>query len=156
MAYLAFYKGKGTWVDRLIRWSTRSAYSHVEIVHDMEEKWQHFTFGYQCYSSSARDGGVRSKLIKLNPDHWDLVEVTWRDDFDLDLFIENDSAKYDYSGIVFSHIFSLGRHNKNKWFCSEICAAALGLPKPQNYSPGRLKDHVTQLNHIYKQGLKAA
>lgn len=157
MAYLAFYKANGTLVDRLIRWSTRGTVSHVEIVHNMEERWEHFAFGHLCYSSSARDGGVRSKLIKLNPDHWELVEVKWRDDFDLDLFIEADGAKYDYLGIIFSQIFSLGRHSKKRWFCSEICACALGLPEPQTYSPERLKNLAVHLNSIAEtRGKKVA
>ena len=49
---LAFYKGKGNWVDLIIRVFTNSPYSHVEIV--LNKDW---------YSSSPRDGGVRVKQI---------------------------------------------------------------------------------------------
>ena len=43
---LAFYKGKGDWVDKLVRWWTKSQYSHVEVV-----------VGNTWISSSPRDGG---------------------------------------------------------------------------------------------------
>lgn len=61
---LAFYKGKGNWVDLLIRVFTHSKYSHVEIVHNKD--W---------YSSSPRDGGVRVKQIVDDGNGWDFVEV---------------------------------------------------------------------------------
>lgn len=63
-AKLAFYKGKGNWVDLLIRVFTHSKYSHVEIVHNKD--W---------YSSSPRDGGVRVKQIVDDGNGWDFVEV---------------------------------------------------------------------------------
>ena len=47
---LAFYKGEGDWVDKLVRWWTKSQYSHVEVVGNM---W---------VSSSPRDGGVNAKI----------------------------------------------------------------------------------------------
>ena len=45
---LALYKGRGTLFNALIRWWTRSPYSHCELV-----------INGTCYSSSIRDGGVR-------------------------------------------------------------------------------------------------
>ena len=77
MITLAFYKGRGSswWIrlqDGLIRFATRSPYSHVELIvgraeHDREET---------CLSSSGRDGGVREKRIVLERAKWDLVDLT--------------------------------------------------------------------------------
>ena len=71
MITLAFYKGRGSswWIrlqDGLIRFATRSPYSHVELIvgraeHDREET---------CLSSSGRDGGVREKRIVLERAKW--------------------------------------------------------------------------------------
>ncbi len=52
-------------------------------------------------------------------------------------------ARYDYAGLVLSQVLAFGRHDPDKWFCSEICAAALGLPNPQRLSPQFLFDVVT-------------
>jgi hypothetical protein len=48
-------------------------------------------------------------------------------------------APYDLVGALASPLrlpFSVGP--QRWWFCSEIVAAALGLPQPWAYSPGRL------------------
>jgi hypothetical protein len=51
-------------------------------------------------------------------------------------------ARYDYAGLMLSQVLAFGRHNPDKWFCSEICAAALGLPNPQRVSPQFLFDVI--------------
>ena len=143
MITLAFYKGRGSswWIrlqDGLIRFATRSPYSHVELIvgraeHDREET---------CLSSSGRDGGVREKRIVLERAKWDLVDLTAQPD-EIGAFIRDRiGARYDYWGIVFSQILSLGRHDTSKWFCSEICAAALGMANAQRMSPQALYDMV--------------
>lgn len=144
MITLAFYKGRGaSWwhrvQDALIRFATRSPYSHVELIEGPARHGEEAV----CLSSSGRDGGVRETAILLKRDSWDLVEM---DDqpAEIALFIrQRIGARYDYIGIVFSQILSLGRHDAQKWFCSEICAAALGMPNAQRMSPQALYDVVT-------------
>lgn len=51
LVQLAFYKAKGDWVDKVIRWWTSSKYSHCEVV-----------IGDEWFSSSPRDGGVNAKI----------------------------------------------------------------------------------------------
>jgi len=86
---LALYKGEGDFYDKLIRFVTNSPYSHCELVIDG-----------LCYSSSARDGGVRMKQIYLNPDKWDLYPVTADKLWALDWFINNVGKKYDWIGAI--------------------------------------------------------
>ena len=52
-------------------------------------------------------------------------------------------AKYDYAGILLSQALSLGIHDDELWFCSEIVAAALCLPRPERFSPQFLYGVVT-------------
>jgi len=62
--YLAFYRSdheNSRFMDRLISRVTNSVYSHVELVYDMAIDYH----DGRCYSSSPRDGGVRSKHITL-------------------------------------------------------------------------------------------
>ena len=75
--YLTLYKGPPTndivhvishWVTCIvlsIRDLKITKYSHSEIYID----------GI-CYSSSVRDGGVRSKVIDLNSGKWDIVDLS--------------------------------------------------------------------------------
>ena len=147
---LAFYKGKGDWLDWLIRLFTRSKYSHVEYVQDstaMDDQGRH-----ECWSSSFRDGGVRVKPILLGDEKWDLVPVL-NFGHDLQVYFElKKGAKYDYLGILFSQIFAIHWQQKSKWFCSELISEALGYPAPESFSPGHLSHVVDLLNAAFIAG----
>lgn len=145
---LAFYKGRGQGrLERLqdlaIRTFTRSPYSHVELAAGS------FKAGdiARCYSSSMRDGGVRSKEICLDGNHWDLVVLQVPADQPVALVRDNLGAGYDCFGVLFSQILPITRHRSRRWFCSEICAAALGFARPHTYSPGLLFQHVTKMQN---------
>ena len=138
MIKLAFYKGKGDFFDKLIRIWTNSPYSHVEII--INGIW---------YSASPRDGRVRAKKIDPNPSHWDFIEIPSKNAENMVKFIESQlGKKYDWLGILLSQIIPLGEENPNRWFCSEICSAAVkkGGKKlknhPQWYSPARLFEEL--------------
>ncbi len=144
MITLAFYKGRGKtrWQrlqDAAIRCATRGIYSHVELIAGPVEIGQEAV----CLSSSGRDGGVREKHILLNPNHWDLVHLDIESPGSADFIRSRIGARYDYAGILMSQMLALGRHDETRWFCSEICAAAIGLPSPQQFSPQLLFDVVT-------------
>ncbi len=138
MIKLAFYKAKGKWRNRLIRIWTRGPYSHCEVLLNESNG--------RCVSSSEMDDGVRYKFIQLHPDHWDIVDVTGTTLKQITRFADplvKAQLKYDWLGILLSQVLPLARHSKNKWFCSEFCAAAIGLPKPQKYSPNSLHRYIS-------------
>lgn len=141
---LAFYKGTASsrWhrlQDAAIRLATRGRYSHVELVARRAVDGE----VARCFSSSGRDGGVRVKRILLKPESWDLVELNIDPQGPSGFIHERLGAGYDYTGILFSQVLALGRHDESRWFCSEIIAASLGLPNPQRVSPQFLFDVVT-------------
>ena len=152
MAQLAFYKGKGTCLDAVIRWVTRSPYSHVELILDPTDKGN--DGASLCFSSSARDGGVRVKRIELNPDHWDIQEIEWPVGDHIErLFANLAGSKYDYWGLLFSQFFNWRRHSKTRWFCSEVIAFALGIPNANSSAPGDLKALTVKLNQTHRLGV---
>jgi len=126
MVTLALYKRR-RWHDlggALIRWWTNSPYSHCEIVSD--GKW---------YSSSIRDGGVREKVIDDNPDYWDFVPVPWVKDSQVFLYyVRTCREEYGWKDLILRQFFNK-RGNSRGAFCSEWCAAALGLSSAETYSP---------------------
>lgn len=132
MIYLALYKGKGLIGNALIRWWTRSPYSHCELVVDGV-----------AYSSSLMDKGVRSKVIDFKPEHWVMVELP---DFTrqrvLDYYEATKGQRYSWLDLIRSQIFNGNADEDGASFCSEWCAAALGLPNPATYSPRTLGDFV--------------
>ena len=144
MITLAFYKGRADdpWhrlQDAAIRLATRGQYSHVELISGSAEHGE----AALCLSSSARDGGVRAKRIALKPESWDLVELRIDQAGPAQFIQSRIGARYDYAGVLLSQVLAFGGHDKARWFCSEIIAAALGLPNPQRLSPQLLFDVVT-------------
>ena len=115
---------------RLVCWWTGSPYSHCELVVDGE-----------CYSSSIRDGGVRKKVFALDPAHWDLIALPWVKASSVLLqFARTKGQPYGWRDLLLRQVFNK-RGDTTGWFCSEWCAAALGLSRPQGYSPGDLADY---------------
>jgi len=133
---LALRKNDTRLTARAIQWWTNSIYSHCEIVIDN-----------MCYSSSAMDGGVRRKQITLDPEKWDVVELAWADAGRVLIYFQaTDPQKYGWLGLVVSQLFNLNRETKGAQFCSQWCAAALGLPNPASYSPRTLAELCDHLN----------
>ena len=134
---LALYKGRGQIGNRLICWWTRSEYSHCELVVD---GW--------CYSSSVMDKGVRKKQIglgagqiDLRAEHWDRVTLPWADAAAiLEYFDRTDPDRYGWPTLIVSQVLNRNRQVEHAAFCSEWCAAALGLPSPASYSPATLSE----------------
>lgn len=122
---LALYKGPPSgsdWRHVLthygIRLWTCSRYSHAELLID---QW--------CYSSSVRDGGVRSKQIDLTSGRWDVVDLELPNAqvFDALLwFSEHDGQGYDWPNI-FRFVLPFVRQDKKRWVCFESIGAALGM-----------------------------
>ena len=158
--YLALYKGRrdGAWYrpgvaaarlsDWIIRTLTGSPYSHCELAVLVKPKSSLHPFGhtapavFDCYSSSIRDGGVRVKGMPLPADKWDLIPVRATEAQVRAAFETTRGAKYDWLGAT--GVITRWRHDKRKWFCSEWCAAALGLQYPDRYSPQALADWFRQ------------
>lgn len=115
---------------RFIQWWSRSIYSHCELV-----------VGDVCYSSSIMDKGVRAKVIDLEPNKWDAIDLPWADAIAVvDYFKATDSNTYGWFSLIASQLFNRNRADNDSQFCSEWCAAALGLPNPATYSPETLSD----------------
>lgn len=151
--YLALYKGRrdGTgwrvwaarFTDGLTRVLTRGRYSHCEIVVRLPETATGQE--YACYSASIRDGGVRCKVMPLPEAKWDLIQMESTSEAHERLqrvWAETRGQGYDLRGAL-GIAFGL-RHNRRRWFCSEWCAAALGLPDGWRWSPNDLAAIVSQ------------
>lgn len=140
MITLAFYVGwGGTWPERImdavIRLGTLSHVSHVELIAGPA------TLGEValCWSASPREGYVRSKVIRLDPAKWRLVEIDADPEKCAALMSNHWGQGYDVAGAVLSPLRLPWRLvGGNAWFCSEIVALALGWPDPWRWSPARM------------------
>lgn len=148
--YLALYKGKRNIkhpfdhikrvIDFAVRQITNSPYSHCEIAVRLPDN------RFECYTASLTDGGVRKKIMPLPSDKWDLIPIA--DPAILlhteKLYTQTMGAKYDFLGAT--GVVLHNAHSKSRWFCSEWCAAAIGLQKPQQYSPHKLALKINKAN----------
>lgn len=129
MVKAAFYIGSGTVVDKLIKWKTSSDTSHVEVV-----------VGGTMFSSSLRDGGVRLKPFPDNRANWRLVDVPNITNASIyEFFEQTRGCAYDLKGVLLGSTFSIDVQSKDKWFCSEWCAHALGFEQGWRFTPASLE-----------------
>lgn len=124
--YLAMYKNKKTFTDRLVSFISRGSYSHCEIiVKDTNSK---------MYSASVRDGNtVRCKStdgIDFKEENWDIFGFDIRE-ADLDKFllfyklVKNN--KYGYKTLFFNHLIRLPIDFKKEMICSEFCILGMAM-----------------------------
>ena len=139
--YLASYKGRKTGhdakacvarlADGLVRLATGGLYSHCEIAIRLSDGQ------YRCFSASLRDGGVRMKLMPLPSDKWDLIQLPDKVAVSAaSLYARTQNADYDLIGAI--GVLAGFGDDPDRWFCSEWCAAAVGLDNPASYSPTSL------------------
>jgi hypothetical protein len=148
---IAFYKhnrgGFAGILDRIIRTVTRGPYSHCELVfvHDG-------MIDQMAYSASIQDSGCRFKTIVFDSSRWDFIPVQLTLEQQLAVLAlceEENGSGYDFLG-VFRFLIPSIKESPDKWFCSEICAAALqraGLlrgEKPWQLHPNKLAQLLAQ------------
>ena len=134
---IALYKGRRRLFNKVASWWLNGPYSHAELVMTEDEG-----DGCFCISSSFLDGGVRGKLIKLDPENWDLVEVTGDEAQAWAWFYAHDGAGYDVLGAASFVIPPIG-HSRTRFSCGESVAAMLGYSGAERFEPNIL-GHVTR------------
>lgn len=143
---LAFYIGKksknpkATFLDSVICLFTRSKYSHVELIYDLD----HENMRALAWSSSPLDGGVRRTTIDIHQERWDVfaIDGVHTSDELHAWFEKHEGKKYDWAGAI-GVKFRFLKHHSDKWFCSEIIASYLGLKRPHRISPIKLYRHLS-------------
>lgn len=134
---IAFYKGSKRLFNRLTSWWLAGPYSHVELVLGYDQAGQAI-----CASSSMMDGGVRVKHMRLNPDHWDVAEVSGCADAAWAWLAEHEGAGYDYLGLLGFVARVLG-HDQKRFVCSEAVAEMLGVVDGWRFDPCSLHASLT-------------
>jgi hypothetical protein len=126
---VAFYKGQeGSWIHRVIRWWTKSPYSHVELVMPDGKTW----ISISPFLTSRVAARIKYKIE--NPEDWDYLTFKLSDRppvqaYQLDQlykFIDmTQGAKYDWIGMLMSHFCPYLIKRRDRWYCSEWIAHAM-------------------------------
>jgi hypothetical protein len=145
---VAFQKRDDSFFAGLIRWWTRSPYSHCELLFD----------DGQMFSSHIAQNGTRFWTPgTLSANEWDiyLLPTTLEEDIQIRAFCMAElNCRYDKFGIIFSQVIRMQREHPDKWFCSEVCTAALQRisrvmgAKPCTFSPGKLHKRLKEAGAV--------
>lgn len=132
-ALTAIYVGPGEWANAVIRRWQRSPASHCEMVTRRAGDL------FECWSASKMDGGVRRKAMLLKPAHWELYRLPFKAEPVATWFHAHEGRAYDLLGLL-GFAWRPWRGERNKWFCSEACAASVGMPEPWRFDPATWRE----------------
>jgi hypothetical protein len=138
---LAFYIGDhsndslvtrlGWYLTQLVQKGPYGNVTHVEAIH-----YEYPDGSTLIASSSVRDGGVRSKQVRLDPTHWMIVDVPqWKAKLSSDLLQRTRGQPYDWRGAAATCL--PGRENGSSWFCNEWVSFPY-LKSASNFGPHQL------------------
>ena len=142
LVVVASYIAPGELFNKAVRTLDRTTISHTELgLHHLGgDSWA-------CWSSSYRDGGVRSKEISLTEDKWSLTELPITDaeyHFACEFAEINKKSGYDVWGMLGAG-FMLPREHPELWFCNEFVGAALQFIDPWRYRPSSFYEMVRRV-----------
>jgi hypothetical protein len=114
---------------RLVQKGAYGRVTHCEAIH------AEYPDGFvDIASASLRDGGVRTKHVKLTPGAWIIVDVpSWQVSKSRLWFSTHNGEPYDLRGAVATVL--PGRHQKGRWFCNEAIGASVGMLEPHTFGP---------------------
>ena len=120
--YLALYRQGGTF-DALIKWWTRTAYSHAALCYGQMHR--------KDLKIEALLTGVRQAKLEDYPGNW-IIDCLELPDIPEDLHTEiweearkYLGRKYDFKGVL-SFLWKYFRQNPEAFFCSELIETVLG------------------------------
>jgi hypothetical protein len=120
---VAFYKGKGDWKNKIIRWWTKSPYSHAELILPDKKTW----ISISPLLTSKLESRVKVTYCK---EKWDVIEIPVTQQ-QLDVIIEfynfTEGSGYDWIGMFLSQFLPYTIKRQGKWYCSEWIAYALRI-----------------------------
>ena len=137
---IALYKGKGRWRDSIVRYWTKSAYSHAELLMPDNTSITIVPFDFR---------GVTRLPFSIDDDEsWDFIclAVSPAQLRTIEKFYEETQGRqYDWLGMIASQVLPYHIKHRSRWYCSEWIAYALrlirsieGLHKVSDMSPGAL------------------
>ena len=108
---VAFYKADGDWINRIVRWWTKSRYSHAELVMPDGLTW----IGISPFKGSLLRAKEKKYFSSLE---WDFVEleVTEQQIYVINEFYEaTKGLPYDWAGMLLSQCLPFHIKQKEKF-----------------------------------------
>lgn len=121
--HVAFYRGSGGWKNKIIRWWTKSPYSHVELILPDNETW------ISISPLLTSEVAARTKK-QWEPEQWELVKLDITEQqllVILEFYESTKGCSYDWVGMFLSQFLPFHIKRKGRWYCSEWIAYALRI-----------------------------
>ncbi len=144
---LAFKKDSNGFMSKLIKWWTKSKYSHVEII--IPGRDGNFDDGFWLSANGKKGVRMKPLILPLNHDSWDYLDVEVNDKYYVEAMKKISKIteyKYATKDLFLVQVFGLDKlEDRQRLFCSESVATVLyafherkietlGI-KPVNFSP---------------------
>jgi hypothetical protein len=139
MVRAAFFRGKGTLADAIVRLLTRSQFSRVELAvgHKMATGWA-------CYAADPVEGHLRRRIVDLDPENWVIVEVPGVSKTRVqNWFKANLGRRVNMQHHLCLPFWQEGERC-GKYAPGEAAAAAIGMVEPSFFSVDRLYRALTR------------
>jgi len=120
---VAFFKGDGNWHNHIVRWWTKSPYSHAELVLPDGKTWISIS-PFLTSKVSKRNKPTYDKA------KWDLINVKITSeqlDTIMEFYKQTEGCGYDWAGMLLSQFLPFSVKRKSCWYCSEWIAYALRI-----------------------------
>lgn len=147
---ILLFRGRG-FLSRLIRWQTRSAYSHAAVLLDDQhiiEAWQGAGVRLKRMTDWA-DVDVFEPVVTLDAHQLAKVRL---------FLVEQTGRGYDYWGVL--RFISRRRLPENgKWFCSELVFEAFrqaGMTLLERIDASEVSPQLLSLSPLLKEGTPPA
>ena len=121
--WIALYKGKGTFVNYIVRKWTKSQYSHAELILEDKKTW----IGISPYINAEV---VKRQVEDYNPAKWDFYKINITEEQHksiIDFYDLTKGTKDDWIGMLLSQFLPFRIKQENKWYCSEWILYALRI-----------------------------
>ena len=120
---VAFYKGKGNFVNTIVRWWTGSVYSHAELILDDGITW----IGISPFVKSKISKRIALEVDRTQWDFYSLDITEEQSRVILEFFEETKGEGYDWFGMLLSQFLPCKIKHRKRWYCSEWIAYALRI-----------------------------
>jgi len=134
--HVALYRGKGTWPNAIVRWWTKSIYSHAELILPDGVTWM----GISPFVHSVV---MKRTITEFNPEKWDLIDIDVTQEqleMIMQFFEDTRDQGYDWVGMLLSQFLPCKIKHRKRWYCSEWIAYALRIACVLDWRALRLYD----------------
>lgn len=121
--WIALYKGQGNTINSLVRWWTKSVYSHAELILSDRKTW----VGISPFLKAEI---TKTSIDTHNKNDWDFYKIPVTQEQHtviINFYNLTEGTRYDWVGMLLSQFLPFHIKQKNKWYCSEWILYALRI-----------------------------